>query len=146
PVRLRTIEGRAVVVGYTHATWGPATGLKVGDSIIALDGVPIEQLIKRWRPYYSASNDVARIAAIMTELTNGTCGPVRVGAEREGAPLAIVTERRANGELDLQGGRTHDLPGPAFRRLSPEVAYLKLSAVKIEEIPDYLRGAADAKG
>jgi C-terminal processing protease CtpA/Prc len=146
PVRLRFVEGKAVVVGYTQNTWGPATGLKVGDAIRALDGVPIERIIEPWKPYYSASNDVARMAAMMTELTQGTCGPVKVGAERAGAPLAIATERRANGDLDLQGGWTHDLPGPAFRRLSPEVAYLKLSAVKTEEIPDYLRDAADAKG
>jgi C-terminal processing protease CtpA/Prc len=146
PVRLQFVEGKAVVVGFTQETWGPATGLKVGDAILALDGVPIERLIEGWKPYYSASNDVARMAAIMTELTVGTCGAVKVGAERAGAPLVLATERRPNGDLDLQGGRTHDLPGPPFRRLSPEVAYLKLSAVKIEEIPDYLRGAAEAKG
>ena len=146
PIRLRFVEGKAVVVGYTHATWGPASGLKVGDAILTLDGVPIERFMESWKPYYSASNDAARMAAIMTELTDGMCDAVKVGAERAGAPLAIATERRAKGELDLQGGRTHDLPGSAFRRLSPDVAYLKLSAVKIEDIADYLRAAADSKG
>jgi C-terminal processing protease CtpA/Prc len=40
---------------------------------------------------------------------------------------------------------THDLPGDAFQMLSDEVAYLKLSAVKTADIPDYLRRAADAR-
>jgi len=41
---------------------------------------------------------------------------------------------------------THDRPGPAFQLLSPDVAYLKLSAVKNAEIDDYLRRAKDTRG
>jgi C-terminal processing protease CtpA/Prc len=146
PVRLRFIEGKAVVVGYTHAERGPATGLKVGDAIAALDGVPIERLIEPWKPYYSASNDAGRMRAIMSVLTQGASGPVKVSAVRSGTPVELVTERRPIGELDLRTVRTTDLPGPAFRRLSPEVAYLKLSAVKEAEIPEYLRSAEGSKG
>ena len=146
PVLLRSVEGQAVVTGYTHAEKGPSTGLKVGDVVRALDGAPVDRLMASWKPYYSASNDVHRTAAMMRAMTQGACGPVQVVAERAGAPLEIATERRPNGELDLQAGRTHDLPGAAFRRLSPDVAYLKLSAVKVAEIPDYLRGAEGTKG
>jgi hypothetical protein len=41
PVIARFIEGRAVVTGYWDATAGPATGLRVGDVIERLDGVPV---------------------------------------------------------------------------------------------------------
>jgi C-terminal processing protease CtpA/Prc len=146
PVRLRHVEGKAVVTGYTHAERGPATGLKIGDAILALDGIPIDRLIEPWKPYYSASNEVARMRAIMSALTKGECGTVKVGTEQSGERLELTTERRPRSELDLRGGRTHDLAGPAFRRLSPEVAYLKLSAVKATEIPEYLQGAEGSKG
>jgi hypothetical protein len=39
----------------------------------------------------------------------------------------------------------HDRPSAAFQRLSDDVAYLKLSAVKVAEVADYVRGAAGAK-
>jgi hypothetical protein len=39
----------------------------------------------------------------------------------------------------------HDQPGPTFRRLSDDVAYLKLSSVKAAEVPRYLEGMSGAK-
>lgn len=146
PVNLRFVEGQAVVAGYTHPKKGKATGLKVGDAILALDGVPIDRLIESWKPFYSASNDAGRMAAIMSALTQGACGAVEVSADRSGAPLELGTERLPGAEPGAGRRRTNDLPGPAFRRLSPEIAYLKLSAVKTAEIPEYLRGAEGSKG
>jgi hypothetical protein len=32
---------------------------------------------------------------------------------------------------------THDLPGETFRLLSKDVAYLKMSGVKLEEVKSY---------
>jgi C-terminal processing protease CtpA/Prc len=42
--------------------------------------------------------------------------------------------------------RTHDRPGETFQRLSPEIAYLKLSSVKSADVPTYLKSAAGTKG
>jgi hypothetical protein len=41
---------------------------------------------------------------------------------------------------------THDLPGPAFRLLSKDVAYLKLSSVKDADAASYIQQAAATKG
>jgi len=145
PVRLRFVEGKAVVVGDTNPEPGRATGLKPGDTILELDGVPIDKLIEPWKPYYSASNDAGRMAAIMSSLTRGACGGAKVRVLRaDAAPFELTTERRRAPQGGA--GTANDLPGPAFRRLSPEVAYLKLSAVKMAEIPEYLKGAEGSKG
>jgi C-terminal processing protease CtpA/Prc len=141
PVALRFVEGKPVV-GVTYAE----TGLKVGDAIQSLDGVPVDRLIEPWKPYYSASNEPARMRGIMRELTEGACGPVQLRVDRSGAPLDLKVQRRPAAETDATVGSTHDLPGAAFRRLSPDVAYLKLSSVKISEIQDYLKGAEGSKG
>ena len=42
--------------------------------------------------------------------------------------------------------RTHDLPGDSFRLLSDQVAYVKLSSVKVADIDRYLQRAAHTKG
>jgi C-terminal processing protease CtpA/Prc len=44
------------------------------------------------------------------------------------------------------GPNSHDRPGDTFQRLSPEVAYLKLSSVKQAEVPAYIDKAAGSKG
>jgi len=79
------------------------------------------------------------------ELTRGEPGPVPLTVDREGTALTLNPVRVLADSLDRARERTHDHPGPAFRRLSSDVAYLKLSAVKIGDVPRYLEGTSGAK-
>jgi len=144
PVRVRFVEDNFVISGYGHARLGPASGLKVGDIIQAIDGVPVEALVESWRPMYAASNDAAQRRDMARWLTKGQPGAVRLAVLRDGATVDVNAARVPVDSLDFSGGRTHDLPGPAFRRLSADIAYLKMSPVKDSEVAEYLRGAAGA--
>jgi hypothetical protein len=145
PVVLRFIEGRAVVAGFSHHSLGPASGLQVGDVIETLDGSPVESLVAEWRPYYAASNEPRRLYDIATFLTRGESPMLTVTGTREGVPFQLSVERFPVEQLDRSAGRTHDLPGPAFRMLSDEVAYLKLSSVQQASSADYTRMAEGAE-
>ncbi|HEX7077588.1 MAG TPA: S41 family peptidase [Candidatus Eisenbacteria bacterium] len=145
PARVRFVEGRAVVTGYTHPTLGPSSGLRLGDVIRAIDGVPVDSLVARWRPMYAASNEAARLRDMAGSLTRGQAGPIRLSLERDGSTLDVDATRVPLDSLDVKSGWTHDLPGPTCRRLSDEVAYLKLSSVKTGEASAYLRDAAGAR-
>ncbi len=48
--------------------------------------------------------------------------------------------------LNQAAGATHDLPGDTFRMLSDQVAYLKLSSIKIADVPRYIDSASGTKG
>jgi Peptidase family S41 len=48
--------------------------------------------------------------------------------------------------LKERAAATHDLPGDTFRLLSPEVAYLKLSSIKIADVAHYIDSASSTKG
>lgn len=145
PVAVRFLEGKAVVAAYADPKAGPETGLRVGDVIAARDGAPIAKLVEQWSPYYSASNQPTRLRDIGRNLLRGECGTaLRVRREGDAADLSF---RLTTPEGAVQrAGATHDLPGPAFRRLSDEVAYLKMSAVSGEEAGSYLDRASGAKG
>jgi len=145
PVVVRFVDAQVVVTGYAHARLGPASGLRVGDVIRAIDGVPVDSLSARWRPLYAASNEAARLRDIARSLTRGDSGPVRLTVERGGTTLDLDAERVLLDSLDARAGATDDHPGPAFRRLSDDVAYLKLSSVTSAETPDYLRRASGAR-
>jgi C-terminal processing protease CtpA/Prc len=145
PVRLRFIEDQAVVTGYAHATLGPASGLRIGDAIRAIEGVSVDTLIARWRPMYAASNEASRLRDMAGALTRGQPSPARLAVKREGSTLDVSAARVPLDSLDMKSGWTHDLPGPTCRRLSDDIAYLKLSSVKTAEVADYLRGAAGAR-
>ena len=145
PVTLRFLDQRAVVSGYANPRLGPATGLQVGDVIVAIDSTSVDSLVERWRPLYAGSNDASQRRDMARELTRGKPGPVQLSVERDGVPLTLNPVRVLADSLDRARERTHDHAGPALRRLSDDVAYLKLSAVKVAEVPRYLDGMVGAK-
>ena len=145
PVAMRFIGGEAVVAETLDAAGDDLANLRRGDVVLAIDGERVDELVRRWTPYYAASNQPTRLRDMGRMLLRGPAGPVRLGIRRAGEPADLVVERVA-GSADRSLGVTHDLPGPAFRLLSPQVAYLKLSDVKQADVPGYLRQAAATKG
>ncbi len=144
PILVRFIENQAVVTGYVSEA-SKSSGLKVGDIISEIDGKTIPQLIESWMPYYADSNDAARQRDMARSLTRGDCGPASLRARRESETVDLNVARVAASKSD-ETGATHDIPGGAFRLLSPDVAYMKLAAIKSVDVARYVDAAAGAKG
>jgi C-terminal processing protease CtpA/Prc len=144
PVKVRFIEGRPVISGYAGQI-GETSGIKRGDIITELDGVPIAKLVDHWKSYYAASNEATRLRDIAMQMTRGNCGRTTIRVRRNNAAMEISAERVS--PKDLTGITfTHDLPGETFRLLSKDVAYLKLSSVKVDQAAKYIESAAGTKG
>lgn len=144
PVRIRFMEGRAAVSGYTNDEAGKASGLQPGDVIEAIDGVPVAKLFDSWRPYYAASNEPTRLRDMTEQMTRGACGPTQIKLGRGGSVSEIVASR-----LPRSGPRratTHDRPGDTFQLLENDIAYIKLSSIKRADVPGYMERAAQTKG
>ena len=145
PVKVRFIEGKAVVTGFSHEAFGPASGLRAGDVLVSIDGARVDSLIKVWAPYYAASNQSARLRDIARFITRGPPGRTRVTIERNGSILDVHPERIAVDRLDEVADRTNDLPGETFRLLTKDVAYLKLSSASSRNSADYIERASGTK-
>ncbi|HET8945400.1 MAG TPA: S41 family peptidase [Candidatus Polarisedimenticolia bacterium] len=144
PVSVRFLGDDAVVSELT-AEPAKAAGLRLGDVVTAIDGVPLRKRIAAWAPYYGASNEAALRRDIARSMTRGACGPTEVRIRRGSERLRVQATRLASTGRSFEGYR-HDLPGETFRRLSERVAYLKLSAVKAAETPEYIERARGAEG
>ena len=138
PFELRFIGSQAVVAKVSQAE----TLFRRGDLVEALDGKPVTGLIAEWWPYFPGSNDAARLRDFAADLTRGPCGEAAVRISRDGESLEL---KAAYAKADMRPV-LHDLPGETFRLLSPDVAYLKLSSVKIAECAHYVEMAAGTKG
>jgi C-terminal processing protease CtpA/Prc len=144
PVNVRFIEGLPVISGYAGQV-GETSGFKRGDVITELDGVPVAKLMDQWKPYYAASNEPTRLRDIARQLTRGECGKTTIGIRRNNAAMEISAERVST--KDLKGiAYWQDFPGETFRLLSKDVAYLKLSTVKLDQAAKYIESAAGTKG
>lgn len=145
PVRIRYIQGVPVVAQLLNSESAKTSPFRVGDVLLKLDGRPISALFTQWSPYYGASNQAALQRDIATTMTRGKCGPLMVGVRRAGRGLEVQANRIPL-PLAAVALTKLDLPGPTFRLLSPEVAYLKLSSVKADKVADYIRAANGTKG
>jgi len=143
PITVRFVEDKPTVTANIAAESSVAANLKVGDVITSLDDEPVTKLIDGWKPYYAASNDAARYRAIGASMARGECGDTHIGILRDGKALNLKLTRQAPPD-SLPS--THDLPGPTFRLLSKDVAYLKLSSVKMADCAGYIQQAAGTKG
>ena len=146
PVTLRFIENQPVVTGYTNSQSGPASGLQRGDVVSALDGVPVTQLVERWSLFYAASNQSRRLHDIAASMTRGACGAVSIRVSRDGGPVELKAERTQQPAPGSAPPLWHDRPGETLQKLSPDVAYLKLSSVKSSQASAYIEAASGTKG
>ena len=146
PVTLRFIENQAVVTGYPNGTSASASGLQRGDVVIALDGVAVTQLVERWSPFYAASNQPRRLHDIAASMTRGACGAVSIRVSRDGGPMELKALRTQSPSPGSTPPLWHDRPGETLQKLSPDVAYLKLSSVKSSEAAAYIEAASGTKG
>jgi C-terminal processing protease CtpA/Prc len=146
PVNVRFVQDKAVVAGYLDAAAGAATGMKLGDIVESIDGAATPDLVKKWKPFYAASNDAAILRDMGRQFTRGACTDSRIVVRRGSDTLEFTAKRLAGMAATGTGIGTHDLPGETFRKLSDDVAYLKLSSVKVADVPKYIDSAAGTKG
>ena len=144
PVLVRFVENQAVVTGYLSGA-GKSSGPKIGDIITAIDGKALPELVASWLPYYADSNAAASQRDMARSLTRGACGPASLRLQRESEIVELNTARVPHsGSVEI--GATHDIPGDAFRLLSPDVAYMKLATIKSADVARYVNAAAGTKG
>ncbi len=143
PLEVRFIEGKATITAFTDSTIISTSGLEIGDIVTAVDGVSIDSLIEEWSPFYCASNPTTRMRDIARFLPRGECGASNLTIERQGQSQTVVLPRtKDSGRKPIP----HDRPGDTFQLLSPEVAYIKLSSIRIRDVPEYINQASGTSG
>jgi hypothetical protein len=115
PANIRFIGDQAVIAGLLTT----ASNFMRGDVITEIDGAPLSTLLDRWRPYYGASNEAARLRDIAINMTRGACGEASFRIRRGGEERAIAV-RRANSRYSRSLDRLRRKPRAA-RTCFPEV-------------------------
>jgi C-terminal processing protease CtpA/Prc len=143
PAVFRFVEDSAAVTGFFGADGAGRTHLQRGDVVEMIDGAAVIDLTKQWEPYYADSNRAAELRDMGRNLTAGPCGAVKLGVRRGNAPISITTARTSEAQ---DGAPSHDIPGDAFRLLSDDVAYVKISTLKRADVQKDIESAGRTKG
>jgi C-terminal processing protease CtpA/Prc len=134
------------VLRNTDRSGGPPSGLLPGDLITQLDGANVSDLVSQWSPLYTASNQAARMRDIADFLTRGPCGPSTVTVDRGGQSVTLNPNRLDPASIDFSRTYTHDLPGPPFQMLAPDIAYVKIGTLLSADCASDVQAAAGTKG
>lgn len=100
PAGIRFIEHKATVAAYGHPQLGPASGLQIGDVILAIDGDSVDSLVAEWTPYYAASNEPTRLRDIARFMTRGACQAMKTSrpSASSAKPGTVVAGAAAGSE------------------------------------------------
>jgi C-terminal processing protease CtpA/Prc len=146
PAIFRFVEDRAVVAGFFSADGPERSHLMRGDVIDAIDGKAVADLVQEWTPYYAASNRPTALRDMGRNLTQGPCGEVKLRVVRDGETVEVASARVSDRPASQDGVSRHDIPGDAFRLLSKDVAYIKISELKRADVRKDIESAMGTKG
>jgi len=145
PISTRFVEDQAVIT----AVLADGVAVERGDLITEIDGTSVPGLIEQLRPYYGASNEAAALRGIAAGMTGGACGEAKLLVRHNGEEQTVEVNRVPFSGIRarwIDASESHELAGPAFRMLSDNVSYLKISSLKAANIREYLGRAESRKG
>ncbi|QNE41414.1 peptidase S41 [Hymenobacter sp. NBH84] len=147
PVRIRFIENQAVVTDYYDAALGKASGLQPGDVVVQIDGVPVPELVKKWQPITSASNEPTQLRDIAKLLLRGNTEQLPLVVRRDGRELPLTITRYESKKLNLKmDWGTPDPEASPWRLLPGNIGYLSLGTIKNATLPEIMQAAEGTKG
>ncbi len=141
PVAARMIEGRAVVTGIQAESVAP--GLRAGDEILAVDGEPMRDRLRRLERYISASTEAARQRDALAAALRGDSSVAVLKVRGSDARTRLVRVPRRAAYWDLpQTDRT----GPVLRLLPGNIGYADLDRLPGELVDSMFRMFRTTKG
>ncbi len=142
PIETALIENRVLVLGFSSHSIG-GLGLRVGDEIVAIDGLPVEQYVRdSIAPYVSAATPQDRaVREYWYELLRGAADrPVRLTVRHAGGSTAVIAVPRSPYQDVVR------TPGVTERRLAGNVGYVAINNFEQDSIVPWFDAAMSRLG
>lgn len=135
PVLVRFIENQLVVTDYYKEEFRNEAGLKIGDIITKIGGIPIEQLVKERSKYYPASNVPTRLRNISKDILRSNANEIDINFISGNSKLQSKSIKLYPTDvIDLYGWNKRDIDKPSYKMLDNNIGYITLSSIKEEDI------------
>lgn len=134
PVTVRHLDSQLVIT-QLHGDMLVADKLKLGDRLLAIDGVNLQEKLQKLLPAYPASNAMAGHYYLSNELLSRKCEslPSRLLISRDGAEFEVevgsyVEARQVKGN--------HGLPGNSVQLINDDITYVKLAGLNWDGVDE----------
>jgi C-terminal processing protease CtpA/Prc len=145
-LQLRIVEGRLIVTGTPNAT-ASALSVRVGDEIVAVDGVPIRKVIHDLEPTLIASSPQGLRALVQAHVLDGREGTIpRITIRRPNSlDRVVVLPKRHDDASRLLTQSVPTSTSTAYRTLDKDIGYVDLALLGPEEVDQMFRALANTK-
>jgi C-terminal processing protease CtpA/Prc len=141
-VELTFIEAKAVVTNFFDHEPERETGLEIGDVIISINEVPLEEIVKERLKYTPASNYSTKLRDISTHLLRTKDSTINVEFLRNNKSEKIILNTHTSSEISMYK-QTQDT---CFKRINKNIAYIDNGQLKREYLPELWKEIRKTKG
>ena len=140
PVKLEMIQGNAVVTGIYDKNKAEQDDWQVGDVLIAVDGIPVPEILKEDKKYLYGSNDPARFRNVEISLLNGSSSSAEIEVLRDGNIRKKQINRYLKKEFNLE--RQED---PRWELLKDNLGYVNMGILENDDVKQMFKDLGKTK-
>ncbi len=145
-VQVKFIEGQAVVTNYYQQTYGAASGLKIGDIVMKVNGVGVQEIIEAKLDRTPASNYPTQLRDIAKHLLRSNEASLTLEVKRGAETFTKKLNTYPPKELNLYQDYVGEEMDKSYRLLQADIGYVFLGRIKGNEIPDMMELFKNTKG
>ena len=137
------IENKLVVSQYVDEA--EDTPLKKGDIITHIEGKPVEAIVDSMKPYYSASNNAARLRMIGDDILYSNQPKLHINYLSSGKAGQMEIDVISMGEINSIRSKQYQ-QNPIYRFIGKEIGFVDLKSITCQDIAAIKREFIDTKG
>lgn len=138
----RLVDGMLAVTHYKDAEAAKAENVSIGDVILTIDGEPIEERMKRYGKYLTASTTDAQKARVANVVLNGAEGPSTLTLKDQSGRVKQISTNRKKQFRSVVPQRT----GDAIQILSGKIGYVDLQKLLLTQVESMFEVLKDTRG
>lgn len=143
PFETRFVENKLVVTMYTGEDVSVRDNIKIGDIITAIEGEPVDDLVRRLWPYVAASNDAVKLREISSMLLRGNSNRVSLTVLRENRSVDLNVSRYDRRWLNIPNDYNPRPEEEGYRVLGNNIGYVLPSNCKAENRDEGIKMVLD---
>lgn len=140
PVKLEMIDNKPVVVDFMDKTFAEEDHWKLGDILLAVNGVSVSEILKQEVPYLSGSNAASKHRNIHLRLLNGNTDSVEINVLRDGKEIEKKVNRYYVREFKS------DNSADKWKFLNEKTGYVDLGLLEREDVPEMFEEFKNTSG
>jgi len=145
PLGLRFIENRAIVTTYLDSLLSKNSGLEIGDIIVSVNGIAVNDIINNRLPISPASNYSTQLRDIARDILRSNDTIINITYQRGMTTNALRLKCFLPQKLSMYDNKYYK-KDTCFKFITPDIAYIYPGSIKSDYLPKIASEFSKTKG